>query len=221
MKVQAQNKNKLRAYSHVLSTVLLFCLHRINHADVALSYDQHVVIRSLGYDSLVKVEIKFRTRWWQKCGLKQPTVGYGLTDGLIALSVYPSYGLDDPTDSPGELIASYTFPQDARRMGVLWQGNGTKIEVRLIDLVFYDLAKLHNLTHDKLEEAMLDHYSHGWNRHENAMGGFALFSPEQFSNFYPSLMKPTGKGKLNFISVAVSRQHGWVSGSWNTARSYR
>jgi monoamine oxidase len=98
------------------------------------------------------------------------------------------------------------------------QGAETKVEVHLIARILSDLAQLHNLTHDKLEEAMLDHYSHGWNKHENAMGGFALFSPEQFSNFYPSLMKPTGKGKLNFISEAVSRQHGWVSGSWNTAR---
>jgi monoamine oxidase len=102
-------------------------------------------------------------------------------------------------------------------MGVLWQGNGTKVEVRLIDLVFYDLAKLHNLTYDELEEEMLHHYAHGWNRHENALGGITLFRPEQFPNSYPSLLKPAGKGKLNFVGKAVSRQHGWVSGSLNSA----
>jgi len=217
MKVQVQNEKKPRTYSHVLSTVPLSCLRCINLADAALSYDQHVAIRSLGYDSSVKVGIKFRTHWWRKCGLNQPTVAYGLTDGLIGLCVYPSYGLDDPTDSPGVMIASYILSQDARRMGALCQGKGTKVEARLIDLVLFDLAKLHNVTYDELEEEMLDHYAHDWYRDENAMGAFALFGPEQFSNSYPSLLKPAGKGKLNFIGEAVSRQHGWVSGSLNSA----
>jgi hypothetical protein len=102
-------------------------------------------------------------------------------------------------------------------MGALCQGKGTKVEARLIDLVLYDLAKLHNVTYEELEEEMLDHYAHDWYRDENAMGAFALFGPGQFSNSYPSLLKPAGKGKLNFIGEAVSRQHGWVSGSLNSA----
>lgn len=49
------------------------------------------------------------------------------------------------------------------------------------------------------------------------MGVFAHYGPGQFGCSYPSLLKPAGKGKLNFIGEAISRQYGWVSGSHNSA----
>lgn len=220
MKVQVQGDTKSRSYSHVISSIPLSCLRCVDLSKAQLSYDQHVAIRSLGYDSSVKVGIKFKSQWWRKPRPGFPEItqgGFGLTDGIIGLCVYPSYGLDDPIDEPGVIIASYTLSQDARRMGALARGPDTLVEKRLVDLILLDLARLHKLEFSYLKDEMLDHYAHDWYRDENAMGAFALFGPGQFGSSYPSLLKPAGKGKLNFIGEAISRQHGWVSGSLNSA----
>lgn len=76
------------------------------------------------------------------------------------MCVYPSYGLDDPIDEPGVIIASYTLSQDARRMGALSRGPKTLVEKRHVDLILSDLAKLHKLEFKYLKDEMLYHYAH-------------------------------------------------------------
>ncbi len=92
-------------YSHVVSTVSLSCLRTINLARCGLDYNQKTALRSLRYGTGVKVGIKFRTRWWQ--GEQQG--GSSKTDRQSRVVVYPNYGLDGAADTPGVLIATYTW----------------------------------------------------------------------------------------------------------------
>jgi monoamine oxidase len=95
-------------YSHVVSTVSLSCLRTINLARCELDYSQKTALRSLRYGTGVKVGIKFKTRWWQG----EPTTkqgGSSKTDRQSRVVVYPSYGLDGSADTPGVLIATYTW----------------------------------------------------------------------------------------------------------------
>lgn len=95
-------------YSHVVSTVSLSCLRSINLSGCGLDYNQKTALRSLRYGTGVKVGIKFKTRWWQGETLKKQG-GSSKTDRQSRVVVYPNYGLDDPADSPGVLIATYTW----------------------------------------------------------------------------------------------------------------
>ena len=95
-------------YSHVVSTVSLSCLRTINLARCGLDYNQKTALRSLRYGTGVKVGIKFRTRWWQGKSF-QKQGGASKTDRQSRVVVYPNYGTDGPADSPGVLIATYTW----------------------------------------------------------------------------------------------------------------
>ena len=95
-------------YSHVVSTVSLACLRAINLAGCGLDYNQKTALRSLRYGTGVKVGIKFKTRWWQGEASKKQG-GSSKTDRQSRVVVYPNYGLDDPADTPGVLIATYTW----------------------------------------------------------------------------------------------------------------
>lgn len=109
-----------REYSHVVSTIPLSCLRTVDTEKCNLTYLQKMALRSLNYGSGVKVGIKFKTRWWKKVpeGLAEggegwPKVvgegGVSSTDRQSRVVVYPSYGVDDPEDKPGVLIAAYNW----------------------------------------------------------------------------------------------------------------
>ena len=95
-------------YSHVVSTVSLSCLRTINLAGCTLDYNQKVALQSLKYGTGVKVGIKFKTRWWQKKTFKKQG-GSSKTDRQSRVVVYPNYGIEGDADSPGVLIATYTW----------------------------------------------------------------------------------------------------------------
>lgn len=95
-------------YSHVVSTIPLSCLRGVNLAGCELDYGQKTALRSLKYGTGVKVGIKFKTRWWQGKSFKTQG-GSSKTDRQSRVVVYPNYGVDGPADSPGVLIATYTW----------------------------------------------------------------------------------------------------------------
>ena len=69
-----------------------------------MTYNQRQALRTLGYGTAVKVAIKFKTRWWEKDGMKQ-FGGSSSTDRQSRTVVYPSYGLGE--DGPGVLMVTY------------------------------------------------------------------------------------------------------------------
>jgi hypothetical protein len=88
-------------------------------------------------------------------------------------SVYPSYP-EGPNKSR-VLIVSYCWTQDADRMGSLMHGDGTAAP-ELIDLVFANLAKLHDVKEDWIRSFYTegDYFAWDWNRDPNTMGPFAI-----------------------------------------------
>lgn len=99
-----------REYSHVVSTVPFSCLRTIDLTGCVLDYKQRMALRCLNYGAGVKVGIKFKTRWWQHDPkFTQQVGGVSSTDRQSRVVVYPSYGLNDPVDAPGVLIAAYNW----------------------------------------------------------------------------------------------------------------
>lgn len=215
-----------KTYSQVICTTPLGCLAAIDTDGLDLLYNQKLAIRALQYDASTKVGIKFQKRWWQD----PDVMGSGMTikggqsssDIPIRTCVYPSYGLDCP-DAPGVLLASYTWAQDARRLGSLAHGNGTPGDQLLLELTLENLAKLHDITVEQMGPVE-DHFAYSWFNDENARGAFALFGPAQFGNphsdipsLFAGIKAPGADGRFHIAGEATSAHHAWVLGALNSA----
>ncbi|KAJ5210465.1 Amine oxidase [Penicillium cf. griseofulvum] len=209
-------------YATVFSTTPLACLQRIDTESLHLDPIQKEAIRCLRYEDSTKVGIKFAYPWWiVDCGLR----GGGSASSTLPsrTCVYPSHIAEVDWNKPAVLLASYTWGQDATRMGALISppcATSDGGEDDLLDLVLRDLAQQHRqygVTYEKLQSLYLDHHAFCWGNSRFSSGAFALFAPGQFTNLYPSLSLPAADGKFHIVGEAASVHHGWVVGSLNSA----
>ncbi|KAI1406314.1 hypothetical protein F4819DRAFT_441224 [Hypoxylon fuscum] len=205
-------------YSTVFNTTSLGCLQRMDLRTLQLHPSLRDAIRSVHYDHSVKVALKFKYPWWIKdCGIKG---GVATTDLPLRTCVYPSYNLHDGLDKPAVLLASYTWAQDAARLGSLV--NQTPNEDELVELVLRNLVRLHaksNIAYEKIKGALLDHHAYAWTHDPNTAGAFALFGPGQFKNLYPYLRRPAADSKFHVVGEASSAHHAWIVGALDSALS--
>jgi hypothetical protein len=106
------------------------------------SDDQITAIRSLAYDSAAKIAIKFKTAWWIEKGGMNKFSGISGTDLPIRVVAYPAWTDNDDPGKPTVLIASYTWHQDATRMGSLINNSAKPCEREALRLVLQDLATM-------------------------------------------------------------------------------
>jgi monoamine oxidase len=163
-----------RNYSHVISTMPFSCLRMVDTTQCGFNWTFQTAIRALHYDCSVKVAIKFSSRWWESSGLVDGPHfgGVSSTDRPTRTVVYPSYGMGGTTGAT--IIVSYTWAQDAMRLGALAQGQGSNPEHLMLQIIVKDLADMHqmdfnvlwNLIQDyKVHDWYADEYSAGWNFH--------------------------------------------------------
>jgi monoamine oxidase len=208
------NKSERKEYDHVISTIPLSKLRVIDTINFSMSYQKRIALRTLHYDHSVKIVLRFKNRWWQhdeRMGDRKIFGGQSKTDLPIRTIVYPSYGIHCK-NAPGILIVSYTWAQDAARIGNF----GEKHEEEIIDLCLRDLATIHG---DWIKDEYIKgkHFFFDWYRYEHTHGAFALFGPSQFSSLYPWIVVPEANGRLHFAGEATSVHHGWIIGGLNSA----
>lgn len=220
-------------YTTVFNTTSLACLQRIDLTSLQLHPTQKDAIRSLHYDDSAKVAIKFEYPWWiTQCGIT--TGGIASTDIPLRTCVYPSYNInDDPKDS-SILLCSYTWSQDASRIGSLIARRSPEDETELRELMFDNLARLHlknfqshwpdpdnrpNLTQVRriISGAYVSHHAFSWSHDPFTSGAFALFGPGQFTNLYPYLSRPAADSRFHICGEASSAHHAWIVGSLDSA----
>ncbi|KAI0338506.1 amine oxidase [Trametopsis cervina] len=213
-------------YSQVICTAPLGCLAAIDISREDLSYTQRVAIRALNYDTSTKVALKFKSRWWEdpKIMNDRPIKGgSSSTDLPIRTCVYPSYGLTTTGTPSGVLLASYTWAQDAQRLGGLAQPSGTDAAAQLVELTLDNLSQLHGVSREAMGP-LLDAFAYDWHNDPHARGAFALFGPGQFgqseqgNSLFASMKSPAGRnGRLHIAGEATSAHHAWVLGALNSA----
>ena len=83
--------------------------------------------------------------------------------------MYPSYPKDaKPEEISKVLIVSYAWTQDAERLGALMNGDGTA-KPELIEMVFRDLAAVHGVTVEWLEQFYTDGDYFAWNWYQDPL----------------------------------------------------
>jgi monoamine oxidase len=209
-----------REYDTVFNTTTLGSARRMDLRGAELHPAQKEALRVLHYDASCKVGIKFKTPWWiTLCDIAQ---GGGASSDLpLRTCVYPSYNLHDGPNNPAVLLASYTWAQDAQRIGTLVQRDSPAGEDDLKELILRDLARLHSahgITYAFLCEQYITHHAYDWYADPHMSGAFALFGPGQFSHLYPYLTRPAADGKLHFVGEAASAHHAWIVGALDSAQ---
>ena len=59
--------------------------------------------------------------------------------------------------------------------------------------------------------------AYDWSKDPNAAGAFALFSPGNFSEHYPSLITPASDSRFFIVGEAASAHHAWIVGALDSA----
>lgn len=213
-------------YSTVFSTTAMAPLRRIDIEGLQLSDKVLTGIRSLSYDRATKVAIKFASPWWTLVG------GVSSTDLPISNVVYPSW--NDGPDKPAVLMVSYSWAQDATRMGALvpdYTKTDPSIDDEVVSVCLHALVKLFSkadpktiaanvpvpITLDFLKQQYVTHHAFAWSHDPLQGGAFALFGPGQFKDFYPEFQKVHCNGKFFMSGEALSTHHAWISGAVDSA----
>jgi monoamine oxidase len=217
--------SKRRFYDGVFNTTTLGCLRRMDTTRCFVPNSTKLALRVLAYGESCKVGIKFSSAWWRQTmpgGQRVEKGGLGHSDLHIRTLVYPSYNVVDDPSEPSVLLVSYTWQQDAERIGALISPTSPAGEDELKALLLRELARLHTTTRDDEEklfatisETYLDHYSHDWSHDATTSGAFAFFRAQQFSTLWPKVAQPAGN--LVLIGEASSPHHAWVVGAIESA----
>ncbi|CAL1716006.1 unnamed protein product [Somion occarium] len=206
-----------RQYDAVFNTTTMGCLGQMDLSRLPLNEGQQMAIRALSYDKACKVAIKFSNAWWSRFGLPAGAGGSSATDLPIRVTVYPSW--DDGEDDPAVAICSYTWAQDATRMGSHVPDGGGKNEI-LLELVLRNLARLfqNKITYHELTGLVEDYHAFSYSHDPDTLGAFALFGAGQFTNLYPAIREPAANGRFFFVGECASEHHAWIVGSIQSAR---
>ncbi|KAG8805189.1 hypothetical protein FRC17_005685 [Serendipita sp. 399] len=200
-------------YDHVVSTLPFGCLRSVDTSKCNFDWEHLQAIRSLQYGNSVKVGIRFKKRWWEELDKPQKG-GVSSTDRPTRMVIYPSYGSEG---SGTTMLVSYSWGQDANRLGALCQGNSSNEEMRLVNLILRDLADMHGITNfDTFSQLYDSHFAWNWDMNQFSCGAFALFGPGQFKSLYPNVTASYG-GRLHFAGEATSVHHAWLVGALNSA----
>jgi monoamine oxidase len=165
-----------RTYSHVVSTMPLSCLRMVDTDSCNLPYALKTALRELHYEASVKVAIKFTDRWWEP----QHKGGVSTTDRPTRVVVYPSYGIGGDVAT---MICSYTWSQDALRLGALVHGRDSLTEELLVRLILQDLAVMHGIEYETLNQKVVDYHAWNWYANEFSCGEFSPRSLDPWPSF--------------------------------------
>jgi monoamine oxidase len=183
-------------------------------ADPPFSDEKRRAILEMGYDSGTKVALLAKDRFWEK---RNGIYGGSTTTDLISGSIiYPSDNAAndegtrprDPSisDKPGVFIASYSWGQDARRLGAM---PATERESLVIQQVLQ--------VHPELDDPgmILARASWAWDSYRWCGGAFAFYQPGQFMRMHWHVIQP--EGRIYFAGEHCSHSHSWMEGALESA----
>lgn len=177
----------------------------------AWSEKKELAIRSIHFESLFKMGLRFKTRFWEHVGGERPCRGgQSTTDLPIRWIVYPSNGIGG--DGPGVLLV-YSWMTDADAWLPL-----TPDERRSLALA--NLAEIYNGRIDtrdgsvvNVHELIMATSDAVWSARNST--GDAMFLPGQFLSRFAAARRP--EGNVFFAGEHLSHHHTWIAGALESA----
>lgn len=221
-----ENESSFINCDYVICTLPFSVLRQIDLK--GLSKGKMSAIRNLGYASSTKVLLHTKNRFWE---LNYDIKGGGSQTNLINRQVYyPSdntetkmgasltsfnavYGqvqqfefkkIKDNSRSrqPGVLVGSYSWGQDARRIGSLSREKRVEVVKKAVGNIHPEILE---------SDMILDSASIWWDEYKFASGAFCFMSPGDFVGHYQNTIK--SEGNLFFAGEHCSLDYGWIQGA--------
>jgi monoamine oxidase len=197
-----QNSEKVRAIAvqsgthHTFEADRLICtvpfpvLRRVE-VEPPFSEAKRKAIAELQYDTITRVVLQCRTRFWENHGYN----GFGISD-LPQEIWHPTF------DQPGTrgLLVSYMFFGVGRRAGAM-------DDDRRLEFASNEMEKVHPGLRDNLEGAV----SKVWLADPWAGGAAAIPSPGQMTTICAGIERP--EGRVHFAGEHTSGWQGWMQGA--------
>ena len=176
----------------------------------AWSEKKELAIRSIHFESLFKMGLRFKTRFWERVAEIPCRGGQSTTDLPIRWIVYPSNGIGE--DGPGVLLV-YSWMTDADAWLPL-----TPEERK--NLALANLAEIYNGLVDTKDGSVINVYElimatsdAVWSARNST--GDAMFLPGQFLSRFEAARKP--EGNVFFAGEHLSHHHTWIAGALESA----
>jgi monoamine oxidase len=162
----------------------------------AFSYNKRKAINEIHYVPATKIGIEFKTRFWEKEGIRG---GQTVTDLPTRFTYYPSERIGK--SGSGVMIASYTWEDDT----FVWDSQSEEERLRL---ALRNLAEIHG---DVVYKEFVWGISKSWRLDPYIVGGFVVFKPGQESELGPYLSSP--EGRVHFAGEHTSQNRAWIEGA--------
>ncbi|KAI0320035.1 hypothetical protein OF83DRAFT_681723 [Amylostereum chailletii] len=169
---------------------------------------KEMAIRSIHFEALYKMGMRFKTRFWEQVPPKSHG-GQDTTDLPIRWIVYPSNGIG--STGPGVLLV-YAWMTDAGTWLPL-----TPIERR--SLALHCVHEMYDGLEDKdgnvidVYDQLIETADAVWS--ESTATGDAMFLPGQFADRFDRAREP--EGKIFFAGEHLSYHHTWITGAVESA----
>jgi monoamine oxidase len=175
-----------------------------------ISFRKAQALRECNYMPSFKAFITFKSQFWATLGERQEEgLGAASTDRPNRQIIYPSYGYG----AKKGVLQVYCWAEDARRLGALSDEERVNECLKGIGYLYPEVDVLKEFAGYAPEKTTKTWF---WDQHAGG-GAFALFSPGQFKNIYPTLLTPEFHGSLNFAGECCSVHHGWIVGALDSA----
>ncbi|KAM4643567.1 L-amino-acid oxidase [Amazona ochrocephala] len=167
-----------------------------------LSAPKTHALRSLHYASSSKIALACKEKFWERDGIRG---GQSITDRPSRFIYYPSHNF---SSGLGVILASYTWNDDADYFLPL-------TEEKCLDVVFQDLAAIHQVSKEYLRDTCTQHVVKKWQLDQYSLGAFAAFTPYQFTDYSQDLFEP--QGRVHFAGEHTAQPHAWIDTAMKSA----
>ncbi|XP_065520949.1 L-amino-acid oxidase isoform X3 [Lathamus discolor] len=159
-------------------------------------------LRSLHYASSSKIALACKEKFWERDGIRG---GQSITDRPSRFIYYPSHNF---SSGVGVILASYTWNDDADFFLPL-------TEEKCLDVVFQDLAAIHRVSKEYLQDTCTQHVIKKWQLDKYSLGAFAAFTPYQFTDYSQDLFEH--QGRVHFAGEHTAQPHAWIDTAMKSA----
>lgn len=167
-----------------------------------LSIPKTNALRSVHYASSTKIVLACSERFWEKDGIHG---GQSITDRPSRFIYYPNHNF---SSGVGVILASYTWNDDSEFFLAL-------TDDECLDVVFQDLAYIHQVNKDHLLSICNQHVIQKWQLDRHSLGAFASLTPYQFTDYSRVLFQ--NEGRLYFAGEHAAQPHAWIEAAMKSA----
>lgn len=153
-------------------------------------------IRELHYVASTKIGLQFKSRFWEKDGLKG---GKMTTDLPIRFSYFPSNHIG--SDTSGVVLASYTWEDNALLWDSMSESERIQNALKNFAVIFGDIVYSEFVTG----------FTHSWADYPFTGGAFSMYKPEQNLELEAHISNP--EGRVHFAGEHTSSKPAWMEGA--------